>query len=176
MAALAPIPKSGLPPSKHHFCHYLVADPQQDATEAYLKVNPDVKRKSAQMQASRYLDDPEIRTYLGVLMEERQKRLEMDEDWVMTSLRDIHDRCMQAEPVYGMGSVVKDENGEDTGERTPIYFKFDANGALKSLELIGKHLRMFSDKVDASQMNVSMHLNLSGEEPAIEGKFTRDGR
>ena len=176
MAEIAVLTKSGLPPIKHNFCHYLVADPQMDGTEAYLKVNPDVKRKSASMQASRYLEDPEIRVYIGQLLEERQKRLEMDEDWVMSSLRDIHDRCMQAEPVYNHQSVVRDEDGEDTGERIPIYAKFDANGALKALELIGKHLKMFSDKVDAGNMNVALNLNLGGDQPAIEGKFTRDGK
>lgn len=167
--------RSGLPPAEHSFCHYLAADPQMNATEAYLKVRPNVKRHSAEKLASKWCKRPEIREYIGVLLETRQKRLEIDEDWVMSSLRDIHDRCMQAEPVYDNRQLQFDEDGEPV-EREPLYFKFDANGALKALELMGRHMRMFSDKVDVAQMNVSMKLNLGGDEnPAIEGDFKRVG-
>ena len=46
---------------------------------------------------------------------------------------------MQAEPI-----MIKGENGiEESGE-----YKFDSAGANKSLELIGKHLRLFTDKIE----------------------------
>lgn len=166
--------KSGLPPAKHSFCHFLAADPQMDATEAYLKVRPKVKRTSAAIKGSEWVKDPNVRLYLGTLLEERQKRLEMDEDWVIARLRDICDRCMQSEPVYDNRALQYDEDGNEI-EREPLYYKFDAAGATKSLELIGKHMRMFSDKVDASQMSVEMKLDFGGRTPAIEGKFERVG-
>lgn len=165
--------KSGLPPAEHNFCHFLVADPLQDATDAYLKLGSTDNKNSAQIGGKRYLKKPEVRAYVGLLMAEREKRLEMDEDWVMSRLRDIHDRCMQSEPVFGVGSKRQDENGND--EFVPIYYKFDAGGATKSLELIGKHLKMFSDKIDASQMNVSMNIDLGSGKPVIEGEFKRVG-
>jgi len=155
--------RSGLPPIEHSFCHYLVSDPAQDIVEAYLKIKPDVQRKTASVMGGKMLRKPEVRDYIGKLMTERQKRMEMDEDWVIGRLRDICDRCMQYEVAE------RDEEGN------PILFKFDAGGATKSLELIGKHMRMFSDKVDASQMNLSMNINLGSDKPVIEGEYKRVG-
>lgn len=168
--------KSGLPPAEHSFCHYLAADPQMNGTEAYLKVRPSVKRHTAEQMASKWVKRPEIREYLGLVLAERQKRMEMDEDWVISRLRDICDRCMQAEPVWEGNRYKRDDETMEMVEQEPAYYKFDATGATKALELIGRHMRMFSDKVDVAQMNVSMKLNLGGEDkPAIEGDFKRVG-
>ncbi len=160
---------SGLPPAKHNFCHFLVSDPEMNGVAAYSKVNPKAKKTSANTGAGRYLQDPLVREYIAYLLEERQKRLEIDEDWVINRLRDIHDRCMQAEPVYSQFAVPD----EDGNMPEPKYYKFDAQGALKALELLGKHMRMFSDKVDSAALSVSMNLNLGGEKPAIEGRYER---
>ena len=172
--------KSGLPPQAHNFCHFIAGDPNMCPTEAMLKIKPEVTRKSAYNAALKLLQDDKVRGYIGVLLEERQKRLEMDEDWVVSSLRNVHDRCMQNEPVYGAGSEVLDEDGEPTGESIPLYYKFDAAGAIKSLELIGRHMKMFSDKTAAGSTTVSIKINLGanteGEaKPIIEGDFKRVG-
>jgi phage terminase small subunit len=155
-----------------------VADPQMNETAAYMKVAPNVKRKSAFMQAKRFLAKPAVITYLGRLLEERQARLEMDVDWVVSRLRDIHDRCMQSIPVYLPGQSELSTGGD--GEPVdPIFFKFDANGAIKALELIGKHMKMFSDKTDAGSTNVQVNINLGYDEEGraklIEGEFKRVG-
>lgn len=160
--------KSGLPPDKHNFCHFLVSDPEMDGTAAYQKVKPDIKVKSARVMSAKYLKDPVVKEYIALLLEERQKRLEIDEDWVVNRLRDIHDRCMQAEPVYSSFAVAN----EDGEMPEPKYYKFDASGALKALELLGKHMRMFSDKVDSAAMSVEIGLHLDGK-PAIEGRYER---
>lgn len=172
--------KSGLAPPEHNFCHFLVADPQMNETEAYLKVCPDILRSSAGVQAGRYLAKDEVRTYIGKLLEERQKRMEMDEDWVVGRLRDIHDRCMQAEPVFGSTIPKEDPETGELIEPEPLYFKFDAAGATKALELIGKHMKMFSEKTDAGTTFVQVNINLGRDEdgnakPIIEGEFKRVG-
>ena len=172
--------KSGLPPLEDSFCHFLVADPTMDHAKAYLKCKPTIAQAGARQGGLRLLQDDAVREYLGILLEERQKRLEMDEDWVMRQLRNIHDRCSQSEPVYGVGSKVLDDDGEETGEISPLYYKFDANGALKSLELIGKHMKMFSDKTTAGTTNVQVNINLgvddNGENKGIiNGEFKRVG-
>ena len=161
--------KSGLPPDKHNFCHFLVQDPEMNGKDAYLKVKPDITTQSACVRANKLLKDPDVKAYLAVLLEERQKRLQIDEDWVINRLRDIHDRCMQAEPVYSQFSVPD----EDGNMPEPKYYKFDAQGALKALELMGRHLRMFSDKVDSAALSVTIGLNLGGEKAAIEGRYER---
>jgi len=163
--------KSGLPPAQHNFCHFLVSDPKMDATAAYWKLNPDIKKASATIQASRLLEKTEVRAYIFTLMEAREKRMEMDQDWVIARLRDIHDRCMEAEPVWKW----ERDNDEGDKEAVPVYAKFDASGATRALELIGKHMKMFSEKVDAAAMNVVMNIDLGNDKPVIEGEFKRVG-
>lgn len=59
----------------------------------------------------------------------------MDRNWVMAELQDIVGRCKQETPV-------KDRQGNLTGEYT-----FNAAGANKALELVGKELGMFADRL-----------------------------
>jgi len=164
---------SGLSPPKHNFCHFLVADPSMNGTNAYIKVKPEAKKDTARQTSSKWLRDTDVRGYIGLLLDRREKRLQMDEDWVMHGLRDIHDRCMEIEPVYPSYKVFDEDGTEVPAE--PLFCKFDASGATKALELIGKHLRMFSDKVDFAAMSVSMKLDLGGDKPVIEGDFKRVG-
>ena len=168
------VPKTNdLTPLERNFAHFLVADPKMCQTEAMLKVNPELTRKTANDRGKKLVKKQAIRAYIEKLLVERQNRLEMDEDWVIMRLRDIHDRCVQATPVWeGHRYKRNDETGEQE-ETEPSYYKFDATGALKALELIGRHMRMFSDKVDAGQLNVGVNINLGGEKPVIEGKFQR---
>jgi len=173
---LSIIKTSGLAPDRHNFCHFLAADPQMNGVTAYLKIKPEAKHATAANMANRWIKEPEVRLYVGVLLEARQKRLEMDEDWVIHRLREICDRCMQAVPYFGAGNVVTVDDDGEVIPREPLYYKFDSTGAIKSLELIGKHMRMFSDKVDIAQMNVVMNMNFGGERPAIEGEFKRVGK
>jgi phage terminase small subunit len=170
--------KSGLPPREHNFCHFLVADPEMNPATAMQKIKPELAYKSAHRAAMRMLKQIEVVDYLGKLLEERQKRLEMNEDWVLNRLRDVHDRCMQHTPVYGAGSDVLDENGEPTGESEPLYYKFDAAGATKALELIGKHMKMFSDKTQGGTTQVDISISFGSAPdapPAIEGSYKRVG-
>ena len=164
---------SDLTPTERNFAHYLVADPQMNQTEAMLKVNPDLKQNSASTMGGKMLKKPEVRAYIAKLLEERQQRLEMDEDWVIMRLRDIHDRCMQSTPVWEGKRYERDDESGEMEEKEPSYYKFDAPGALKALELIGRHMRMFSDKVDSGSLTVGVSINLGNEQPAIEGKFQR---
>lgn len=54
--------------------------------------------------------------------------------WVTAKLQSVVNRCMQAEPV-------KDAEGNPIGE-----YKFNAGGANKALELLGKELGMFVER------------------------------
>jgi phage terminase small subunit len=80
----------------------------------------------------------EIKNEIDKRLETRAKKAGLDAEWVLQRLKDISDRCMQAEAVF-------DREGNETGE-----YKFDSTGANKATELIGKHLGMFRDKVEHS--------------------------
>lgn len=80
------------------------------------------------------------------------ERAAIDKAWVLTRLQDVAERCMTVEPVT-------DNDGEPIGEYT-----FQAAGANKALELIGKHLQMFPREAP----NVNVHISL---ETLIAGSF-----
>jgi len=58
------------------------------------------------------------------------------EQWVVERLVTIAERCLQIEPVY-------DKKGRPVGK-----FTFNANGALKALEMLGKTMALFRDKLE----------------------------
>lgn len=62
----------------------------------------------------------------------------LDRSWVISRLMTVTERCMQAEPV-----MVRGEDGDmvPSGE-----YRFDASGANRALELLGKTMRMFDGK------------------------------
>lgn len=93
---------------------------------------------TAEQQASRLLRSVKVKAMVDEAMAERAARTEITADWVLGNLKSIAERCMQQEAVRG-------PDGEPSGE-----FKFDASGANRALELIGKHLGMFTDRVEHS--------------------------
>ena len=68
-------------------------------------------------------------------MLERQKRVEVSQDYVLNTIIETIERCKQAEPV-------KDAEGNLTGE-----YSFDAKAVLKGAELLGRHLGTWNDKL-----------------------------
>ena len=87
--------------------------------------------KTADRQAYENLRKPEIQQALGAMKALRLQRVRKSQDDVISELEMIKDRCLQAYPVY-------DRQGYPTGE-----WEFKENGAIKALELQGKHLGMF---------------------------------
>jgi phage terminase small subunit len=69
-------------------------------------------------------------------LRKREERTQVDQDYVIKGLLNVHERCVQAVEVL-------DKEGNPTGE-----FRFEASGANKALELLGRHLKMFTDKVE----------------------------
>ncbi len=82
-------------------------------------------------------------------MTERSERLEVTQGEVIGDLREIRDRCLQRiRPVMERGIngkfvQAKDENGN-------LLFDFDSNGATKAVELLGKHIGLFTTKIEHS--------------------------
>lgn len=75
-----------------------------------------------------------IQAAIDEAQKQRAARTEITQDWVLTRLKEVAERCMQHEEVL-------DREGNPTGE-----YRFEHTGANKALELIGKHLAMFTDK------------------------------
>lgn len=102
------------------------------------------------------LRKPEIQATIQAAMDARAKRTEISADYVLKNIVEIGQRCMQKSPVMvGQGKerkqaqefVVDPETGE---EHLADVWQFDAQGALRAQELLGKHLKLFTDKTELS--------------------------
>jgi phage terminase small subunit len=119
------------PRQKQFVAEYLL---DLNATQAAIRAG--YSPRTAPAQASRLLTNVKVSKAIAQAVEERAQRTAVDQDWVLGCLQEVVDRCMQTVPV-------NDRQGKPTGE-----FRFNAAGATRALEIIGKHLRMFSDKAD----------------------------
>lgn len=107
-----------------------------NATQAAIRAG--YSARTAGSVGGENLKKPEIAAAIQAAMNKRAERTQVDADYVLRTIVDTIERCKQAEPV-------RDRDGETTGE-----YKFDASAVLKGAELLGKHLRMFTDKTEVS--------------------------
>ena len=108
-----------------------------NATEAAKRAG--YSQKTAYSIGQRLLRNVEISNAINSAMSERKQRTALNADYVLHSLHEIAQRCMQKSPVMVKGEQAIDDEGRHM-------WTFDAKNALRALELIGKHMGMFSDK------------------------------
>lgn len=95
-------------------------------------------------QGSKYLNKPEVQLEIQQRMEARSQRLQIDSDYVLETIRDTVERCRSLKPVRthdGDAVLVTLETGQQLA-----LCEFDAMAVLKGCELLGKHLKMFTEK------------------------------
>jgi phage terminase small subunit len=99
--------------------------------------------KTARAQAHNILKRPKIAAYRRALTIAIFEQLGLTEESIAMRLFEIYERCMQKEPVMVWDSDTKEwvESG---------MWKFDAKGAIRVLELLGKNAGMFTERVDLS--------------------------
>lgn len=136
------------------FAEEYVADPDLNATRAYMKVYKTCKKESAANAcASRLLADAKVAAYVRELMDKRSERVQITADDVLRDLIEVKNRCMQAVPVMVWDSerhmYVPSEHE----------YTFDSKGANTALKLIGDHLGMFKHKVEVESKGPVMIIN-----------------
>ena len=122
------------------FCYEYLVD--YNGTKAATRSG--YSEKTACSQANRLLRNVEVLACVRKLQEEKTQRLIVTPAWVVQKLVDVTEKAMQAVPV--MQYDYEEKELLPTGE-----YEFDSRGATKALELIGKHLGMFVEKIETKQ-------------------------
>lgn len=119
-----------------------------NATAAYKRAGYRATDNAAEAAASRLLSNVKVRAAIDVSIEKRSNDLGIDAKYVLTTIVETIERCKQAAPVT-------DKKGDPifivtpSGSIAPAY-EFDATAVLRGAELLGKHLKMFTDKSEVS--------------------------
>lgn len=133
-----------------------------NATRAYKVAYPSVKKdETARVNGSRMLTNANVSEYISERMEERQKRTEVTQDRVVQELAAIaFARATDYVTIRANGpaALVVVKSTEDLSEeqvRAIAGIKEGANGIEiklndkeKALELLGRHLGMWNDKLN----------------------------
>lgn len=120
--------REGMRPKQISFCEEYAID--KNGTQAAIRAGH--SEKTARQIASENLTKPDIAKYIEFLLAKQTKRTEINADYILKGLKTVADRCSK----------------DDT---------FEHAGANRAFELMGKHLGMFTDKVE-----LSGHVDFSG--------------
>jgi hypothetical protein len=107
------------------------------------------KSKQSARSGRRWLARPYVRARVDELLDQKRaiavrgmagavERVALTKQWVMQRLQDNVEMAMTAKPVV-------DREGQPTGE-----YRYEANAANRAVELIGKELGMFTDRVEGT--------------------------
>ena len=131
-----------------------------NATRAYRKAYPSVKKDETAAQAgSRMLRNVKVAGYIAERMQARQERTEITQDKVLEELAAIaFARATDYAEVKDDQVIIKDTAGLSENQIKAIagikQGKFGIEVKLsdkeKALELLGRHLGMFKDRVEVS--------------------------
>lgn len=146
-------------PKQERFCQEYLID--LNATQAAIRAG--YSTKTATKIASENLTKPDVKSRLQELMASRAEATDIDAQWVLKRLAKIADfdirkmfddngnllpiKLIDEDSAYAIAAIDIGEltSGEDFLTQTK---KFKAADRLKALELIGKHLAMFTDRVE----------------------------
>jgi hypothetical protein len=105
---------------------------------------------------------PKIEAYIREQQAREAAELKLTPHYVLARLHDLAQKCSAEVPVL-------DRHGKPTGE-----YRIDSAGAKGALELIGKYLGMFGERVDHT-LTVRLEDLSEQQTLALLGKLTIDG-
>jgi phage terminase small subunit len=128
------LPAVKLTPKQEMFVREYLVD--LNGTQAAIRAG--YSPKTANEQASRLLANVNVASAVQAAMDKRAESVEVSATYVLEGIKKLIERCEQAVPVY-------DKEGNPTGE-----WRFESGSAMRGYELLGKHLKLFTDKVEQS--------------------------
>ena len=131
-----------------------------NATRAYRVAYPSVKKEeAAAVNGSKLLRNTKVAAYIQERMKERQKRTEITQDMVLEELAAIaFAKATDYAEVKEGQVIIKDTANMDEQQVRAIAgikegkygIELKLNDKEKALELLGRHLGMFKDKLEVS--------------------------
>lgn len=133
---------ANLTPKQQRFVEEYLID--LNATQSAIRAG--YSERTAKSIGQENLTKPDIQKAIQEAQNKLTERTEITQDYVLTNIKKVIERCMQQEAVQARdGSPLLVEGPE--GDLVPL-FEFKETGALKGLELLGKHLGMFKEKIE----------------------------
>lgn len=127
------------------FCAEYIID--LNATASYKRAGYTAKGNAAEVNAHRLLSNTKIQAYIQQLMSKRAKKVEISAEDVLKDILDTRNTCKD-------NMMIQGENGEYI-DNTAL------NGRNKANELLGKHLKLFTDKVEVEskgELNINFNI------------------
>jgi len=163
--AVEEVEVKALSPQHDRFCREFIVD--ENAVRAYQRAYPNSGYESAKVSACELLTKPNIQVRIQELREERNKRLEISADRVLAEIaklayydpRDFFTDDGRLKPISeldpdhaaviaGIETVHKIVGDDKDGLSVLTKIKLPDKGV--NLERLGRHLKMFTDKVEHS--------------------------
>lgn len=147
-----------LTPKQKLFCKYYLIS--LNATDAAIKAG--YSKKTADVIGSENLVKPNIKEYLQSQMKKREEKLEITADKVITEIAKLaFANTSDVLEISDSGVIIKDLSNIDTTCIASAEEVFDKEGMrlgvkiklhdkTKNLELLGRHLGLFKDKIEHS--------------------------
>jgi phage terminase small subunit len=126
-------PKSNLTPKQELFCMEYLKD--LNATQAAIRAK--YSEKTAQEQSSRLLSNVMVQQFIQKQSSKKMKKLDVEAEDIIKSIIEIRDICAKT-------VKAQRKDGEE------VESCVDASSAIKSNELLGKYIKMFTDKIELS--------------------------
>lgn len=115
-----------------------------NATQAALRAG--YSQKTAYSIGQRLLTYPEVQSHIQKLMDKRSEKTAITADFVLMGLKEVALRCMSEKRVMEWNYEERCMEQKTDSEGNGVW-EFDSAGANKALELLGRHLKLFNDKV-----------------------------
>lgn len=115
-----------------------------NATQAAIRAG--YSAKTAKEIGSENLTKPNIAKAIQEAQSKLSERTGITQEYVLSNIQKVIERCIQQEPVRSRDGSPLMVEGPD-GDLACI-FEFKETGALKGLELLGKHLGLFKEKIE----------------------------
>lgn len=141
--------RRGLTPKQEKFCQLYIE--LGNASEAYRQAYnaKNMTTGAINTNAKKLLKDTPIALRIEELQQAHQQRHNLTVDNIIADLQEYRDICMGRKPLT-ITTVVKNAQEGTAQSVNTECFVFEPTGANKALELLGKHLGMFKDRVDVT--------------------------